>query len=256
MGLDPANRWVGGYVDYEFDHLKALLEAYGLDLAGARVLEFGCNVGASAIICATLGAAVSAIDISDSTIALATLNASRYGVENIRFSHVPDTTVLPFQDVSFDFVTCNSVLEYVSSHQLPDVMREIDRVLKPGGRIFVTGTSSRLWPREVHSRKWFVNYIPRALDTFLGRAKAQRGVFPWTIRYGFGRNYRNLDAEDGGTAFRRARKSMAASSKLTVTVRGMVWLASLVGIGPGLLGPNISCLLEKGPEAARSDRSP
>ena len=57
-GMDPDNRWVGGYVDYEERHLAPLLGAYRLDLAGqVRIVELGCHIGASAVVMARMEAA-------------------------------------------------------------------------------------------------------------------------------------------------------------------------------------------------------
>lgn len=247
VGLDPANRWVGGYVDYEWGHLRPLLAAYGIDVAGRRALEFGANVGASAIVLAVLGADVDAVDVSEEMIDLARSNAERYGHSAIRFHHVPDTRVLPFADASFDLIGCNSVLEYVHPDHLAAVQRELDRVLRPGGLLLVTGTSSRLWPRETHSGNWFGNWLPRAVDRLLpGRRGPTRGVWPWQVRNGFGPGYRNLDAADGGRAFIAARAAMEPPHD-TRMHRLIRRLAAALGVGPGLLMNNLSCVLAKAP---------
>lgn len=241
IGLDPADPWVGGYVDYEWDHLRLILDCYGVNLAGKTVLEFGCNVGASSIILALLGAKVTAVDISQSTLRLAELNARQYGVGSISFLHVPDTRRLPFPDEYFDAINCNSVIEYLDPAQRPIIQRELDRVLSTSGLLLVFGTSSRLWPREVHSRRWLTNYLPRVFDRIVGTS-LQRGVFPWTVRYGFGDRYNNLDKLDGGAAYHRSRLLMGTNA---VGLRTVVTVARVLGLGPGLLVPNISCVLRK-----------
>lgn len=241
IGMDPGSIWVGGYVDYEWHHLRYILETYDIDPADLEILEFGCNVGASAILFAHLGAKVTALDIDLELVELARRNAARYGIENIRFLTATDTRTLPFDSASFDLVSCNSVLEYVPSAMRSAVQLEINRVTRPGGRILVTGTSNRLWPKEVHSGRWLVNYLPEALDRFMG-PNVERGVWPWQVRYGFGDHYRNLDASDHGQAFRRSRLKMGSPSRL---LGMLVVLARLIGTGPGMLANNISCLLQK-----------
>ncbi|MFN2270816.1 MAG: class I SAM-dependent methyltransferase [Anaerolineae bacterium] len=247
MGLRPESLWVGGYVDYEWRHLRPILEAYGIDIAGKRVLEFGANVGASAIIYAHLGADVQAVDVTADYVDLARANARRYGRDDIRFAHVPDTRRLPFDPESFDLINCNSVLEYVRPAHLKPVQRELDRVLKVGGIILVTGTSSRLWPREVHSGRWSVNYRPdfltrRSSDT----QPTRQSVWPWAVRAGFGAHYTNLDADDGGKAFLAARANMDPPQD-TVAHHVIAGVARIVGLGPGLLMNNLSCVLRKAP---------
>lgn len=240
MGLDPANRWIGGYVEYEWQHLRHIIETLPVGLDGTHVLEFGCNVGASAILFATLGARVTAIDIGADVVELARLNAHRYGQDAIDFRHVGDTRVLPFDDGAFQMVSCNSVLEYVPPAVLPAVQREIDRVLAPGGTILVTGTSNRLSPREVHSRRWLVNYLPRRFDP--AGKHVQRGIWPTAARFGFGRHYDNLDraADDG--LFARSRRAMGMPRARLALLQGA---ATLLGTSPGLLSPNIFCVLRK-----------
>ena len=239
--LDPANPWVGGYVDYEWDHLRHILMCVPAGLHGRKVLEFGCNVGALAIVCAALGAEVSAVDVSADYVDIARLNAQQYGLAGTSFHHIADGAALPFPDACFDVVICNSVLEYVDAARLAMVQREIDRIVAPGGLILVTGTSNRLWPVEVHSRKWMVNYLPRRFDGWFGRPM-QRGVWPWSVRRGFGSRYRNLDMPAFDGIFVTSRRKIGTSAAY---LRLLLLLALLMRVGPGLLPRNLFCLLRK-----------
>ncbi|MFA9218073.1 MAG: class I SAM-dependent methyltransferase [Sphingomonadaceae bacterium] len=241
LGLKPRDPWVGGYVDYEWDHLRLVLEAMPLRLSGLPVLEFGCNVGASAILFSHLGARVSATDISAEWVSLARLNAQRYGIDDIDFRWVPDSRQLPFADGQFRLIACNSVLEYVTPAELPAVQRELDRVLAPGGMLLLTGTSNRLWPQEAHSHRWLVNYLPRYVDRLWGRP-LQRGMWPWTARHGFGPHYDNLDTAAPDNFFARSRRGMGTAPR---QLAALLWVARRLGVGPGLLAQNISCLLQK-----------
>jgi len=246
VGMNPDDPWVRDYVDYEWSHLRPWLAAYGIELAGREVLELGCNIGASSVVMAALGARVRGVDIDPAVVDVAASNARRYGLDHAAgFACVADTRDLPFAAAGFDVVLCNSVLEYVQPGQLAAVQREADRVLKPGGLLLVTGTSSRLWPKEVHTDRWFTNYVPRALDGLLfGGRSPMRGVWPWTMRYGFGAGYRNLDARDRGAAFLAARAAMDPPMDSAMHRFG-ARLGALLGIGPGLLMRNISCVLGK-----------
>ncbi len=241
MELDPNNKWIGKYVDYEWQHLRNILEEYNFTLEQANVLEFGCNVGASAIVFSILGANVWAIDVSRGMIQLAKLNALRYGVTNISFVYKEDTSCLPFEPNYFDIINCNSVLEYIPNKHLPNIQKELDRVLKVKGRILITGTSNRLWPKEVHSSYWFTNYIPHFFDSFHSK-KIERGIFPWQARYGFGKNYSNIDHEDKGKSFTKSRLTFGANEN---KLRLLNAIAQLIGVGPGMILPNISCVLSK-----------
>lgn len=246
MGLDPEDQWVGRYVDYEWDHGRHIFQSWYPSLTGVRVLEFGCNYGASAIVLAALGADVAAVDVNADYIALAKLNAMRYGMaDKIGFVHIPDTTDLPFDLEHFDCVSCNSVLEYIMPDKLHSVQQEIDRVLVPDGLILVTGTSNRLWPREVHSRKWLVNYLPRLCDPILFRSDPpERGVFPWQVVRGFG-NYQNADLQDHGSAYLTSRLKIGQSTGKLRILRATNLCLNTVGLTVGMLTPSISVALQK-----------
>ena len=167
-------------------HFAHVLRAGLCPTAGSTVLEFGCNIGATSIILAHAGAAVVACDVSSEYLALAQLNARRYGVlDAVRLLRIAGTGALPFKDGAFDLIVCNSVLEYLPPTELPHALRELDRVLAVGGYMIVWGTSNRLWPVEAHSRRWFANYVPRAVDRFL-RRPLQRGIWPWEIQRALG----------------------------------------------------------------------
>jgi SAM-dependent methyltransferase len=244
LGLDPGDAWVGGYVDYEWKMLGAILRGYRIDLRGLQALEFGCNYGASSIVMAGLGAFVRGVDVDPSAVELARHNAARYGRPDIVLHHVPDTRRLPFRDGEFDFVLCNSVLEYVCTPHLAGIVRGLRRVLKPGGRLLVTGTSSRLSPRETHSGRWLVNYLPRGLDRRLGR-NWQRGLSPLLLHRLVRDGFVDEDAADGGRSWASARAAMRGTGSAPLPVRAVAAAARLLGLGPGWLTPNLSVMLKR-----------
>ena len=256
LGLDPDNLWIGGYVDYEWHHGRHVLDTAGVNVPDAKVLEFGCNFGATSIMLATLGARVTGVDVNSDYVELARLNAASYGLESrIEVLHVPDTTRLPFADGQFDLITCNSVLEYVPHAVLKPVQRELDRVLKRGGSILVGGTSNRLWPREIHSQRWLVNYLPQCVDRLLA-TDIQRGVFPWQVRFGFGPGYRDAGLADGGVGYLEARRRMGVTSWRRMLLSAAIRVLSPLRISVGLLTPSISVLLRKDGRASPSAAPP
>ncbi len=246
LGLDPDGAWVGGYVDYEWRMLRPVLDGYGVDLRGLEVLEFGCNYGASSIVMARLGASVCGVDVDPCAVDLARLNAARHGHGAIALRHVADTRRLPFADARFDFILCNSVLEYVRPAELGAVVGELRRVLKPGGRLLVTGTASRLAPREVHSGRWLVNYLPRRVDPWLGRCW-QRGLSPFRLRRLVRDDFVDEDGAGRGEGWTAARKARRGGGPLPIPLRAVAALARRLGIGPGWLAPNISVMLRRLP---------
>jgi arsenite methyltransferase len=102
---------------------------------GERILDVGCGPGFYVDEIAELvgdGGSVVGVDASPSMLAVAASRSA--GRSNVAF-HEGDTNALPLPDSEFDAAISVQVLEYV-----PDAtgaLREINRVLKPGGRLVV-----------------------------------------------------------------------------------------------------------------------
>ncbi len=237
--------WLVGYVDHVWANERRLLEAYTGSLAGKQVLEFGCNFGATAIVLSRLGAIVSAVDVKNWILEFAQANACRYGATTISFDLIQTSGRLPFGQNRFDLITCNSVLEYVDPCVLPETLRELDRVLKPGGVLLVMGTSNRLAPREVHSKRLLINYVPRYIDRALGLAQPlQRGIWPWDITRHFPR-YCDLALADKGQNIIAAKHASDAAITKIALLRGLRIFASYIGQSVGFFTPSIFLALAK-----------
>ena len=251
-GLRSDDFWVSKYVEYELERSRHVFGGELADVRGKSVLEFGCNVGATAVVLAHLGARVKAIDVNPSFVRVAKVNAERYGLaDKIEFSHVTTTTKLPFPSQSFDVVSCNSVLEYVPHDELATVLGEIDRVLAPGGTLAILGTSNRLWPKERHSQRWLVNYVPRALDSLLPPDARRRGVTPWELRAAFP-TYEDAALADRGRALLHARSAMGLRGEDSSAMVAAARVAGAFGVSIGMLLPSIVLLLRKPSAGATS----
>src|SRR5712671_6822396 len=98
-----------------------------------KVLEIGCRLGTDGAQFAKAGADYTGIDLTEAAIGLA---RTRFEISGLPGEfRVADAENLDFADASFDRVYSHGVL-----HHTPDTaraIREIYRVLKPGGRAFV-----------------------------------------------------------------------------------------------------------------------
>jgi len=110
------------------------LEVVDLDLlgvkAGRRVLDVGCGAGRLMLRQARRGCRVTGVDLVDRDLP----RASRLLESGGRRADliVGDAGRLPFGKETFDFVSCTETLEHVADYRM--ALREITRVLKPGGR--------------------------------------------------------------------------------------------------------------------------
>ena len=115
-----------------FRYLDQVVATRRMDYRRCRVLDIGCGGGFICEEFAKRNANVTGIDPSPSTIAEATRHAKKMGFE-IEYQ-AGTGEQLPFEDNSFDLISCCDVLEHVQD--LEKVMQETARVLKPGGLYF------------------------------------------------------------------------------------------------------------------------
>jgi ubiquinone/menaquinone biosynthesis C-methylase UbiE len=101
---------------------------------GSKVLDVGCGAGQLVAELNRRGYEAWGVDISE-----AMVNHAREQYESDRF-RVADIEQLPFSDNSFDGIVCLGVLEYLNQDDA--ALREMWRVLKPGGRAIITTPSS------------------------------------------------------------------------------------------------------------------
>ena len=252
LALNPDDPWIGHYVEYEWQRLRHIIDVFIGAIGGLDILEFGCNIGGSSVVLASIGGNVTSVDISANNISLARLNLARHGIRDDQVIHVPDTRHLPFQDGCFDLITCNSVLEYIPSDMLPSILNELDRVLRPGGRVLILGTSNRLWPREIHSRRWFTNWIPSCLDKLLYNRAQPRGIFPWQITNRFS-NY--IREDKSASSFIEVKRRFGSSSSQIFVTRALTTLAAILNVSAGLLFPNIITIRRKPDGSVSQEKS-
>jgi len=144
-----------------------------------RVLEVGAGTGFFSLNLKQAGVVdqVAVTDLSPGMVEAAKSNAERLGFEVD--GRVADAERLPFGDGEFDLVVGHAVL-----HHIPDVeaaLREVLRVLKPGGRFVIAGEPTRVGD-------WYARRLGRL--TWAATTRATR--LPW-LRERWARPAEELD---------------------------------------------------------------
>ncbi len=132
---------------YRFDKLHYLpnyvdYKAY----AGQSVLDVGCGLGTDLSLFARGGAVTTGVDLSKKAIEFASKNFAWRGLQG-EFAQM-DGEALAFDDNSFDFVYCHTVLHFTANPA--EMIKEIRRVLKPGGSALLMTINRSSWLYALH----------------------------------------------------------------------------------------------------------
>lgn len=117
------------------------------ELRGDRLLDVGCGDGAYTVHLAEGFDRVDAIDIQADRLALFRERLKDDSLSERISVRDMSADRLDYDDDTFDYVVAIEVLEHIT--ELDQALREIQRVLRPGGRFAFT-TPNRWFPFETH----------------------------------------------------------------------------------------------------------
>lgn len=151
------------YVGFTFSDSVAPLVAR--QIPGGRVLDIGSGFGAFVISARRLGLEAVGVEIAPFEVEYAKrrLEQELPGLDPSSVYHLGDGHDIPFEDASFDAVTLWNVLEHV-----PDgfqLLREVARVLKQNGKVFLICPNYAAFRREAHYLVPWLPLLPRRLAT-------------------------------------------------------------------------------------------
>ena len=125
----------------------------GVELAGRRLLDIGCGLGAPALLLAGMGAQVTGIDLEAPLLRRAQAAARAQGLaERAAFRQV-EAGPLPFADASFDVVFSSGAFTQIEDKAAS--FAEVHRVLKPAGAFTLYDWFKAPGPYSAAMREWF-----------------------------------------------------------------------------------------------------
>jgi len=156
--------------------LKQTLAAFRPVFVNRRVLDFGASSGLSICALIELGAAkVVGIEPEEPRVERGQAILSNTGsADRARILHVGDTAHLPFADGSFEFVLANAVFEHIPQPR-DRYIREVWRVLAPGGHFLLNETPNKYLPLDYHTTGLL--FVPWLRSGIAHRYAVWRGRF-------------------------------------------------------------------------------
>lgn len=145
-----------------------------------HLVDFGCGNGAQTLRFRERFDVITGVDIAPAELAAFARECARLGCEGTVRGVLADDAGLPLPDACADVVTSFTVLEHVADERR--ALRELRRVLKPGGLLVVT-VPNRWWLFETHgcdlpllpwNRVPLVSWWPRRLHDRWARARIYR----------------------------------------------------------------------------------
>lgn len=163
---------IASVYDLLAEHSEQPMREKGLKLLavrrGERVLELGFGTGHCLVeLARAVGrdGKVLGVDLSENMLALADELLRKKRLTRRVELHCGDAEHLPFEPGSIDAVFASFTLELFDTPELPKVLAEWRRVLKPGGRLVVVAVSKEGPPGFVlKAFEWTHKHFPNLVD--------------------------------------------------------------------------------------------
>ncbi len=136
------------------------------DLAGRRVLDFGCGCGASTSILGRVapGCRLTGIELEEAHLDIARRRVAYHGLGNVTLQVSPSPESLPEGIGTFDHIIFSAVFEHLMPAERKALFPLVWSHLEPGGILFLGQTPHRWFPIEGHTTGLpLINYLPRGL---------------------------------------------------------------------------------------------
>lgn len=164
---DKLSRWYDLFTAFESAYREVGLQMLNVQ-EGERVLEIGFGTGHAIVTLArSVGDAgkVYGVDPSEGMLKRAQARVDKAGVADRAILHRGDAMKLGYAADFFDAVFMSFTLELFDTPEIPIVLRECRRVLRPGGRIGVVAMSKQgnpSWTMRLY--EWAHRTFPAYVD--------------------------------------------------------------------------------------------
>ncbi len=157
---------------YQADRLAQVQQVMG-NVQSLRILDLGAGMGGFAVAAALAGARVTACEYNPDYCRIIRLRAARYRLSLPIINAAGEA--LPLPRAAFDLAVAWDVLEHVNDPVA--VLRELARVLRPGGHALITAINRRAWI-DPHYHMRGINWLPRPLAELVIelRGRTKRGA--------------------------------------------------------------------------------
>ena len=156
--------------------VRRTVAGHGIENGAAQILDLATGTGDMAVKMALKmpGAHITGADLSEGMLALARHKAEKTGCSGRVEFHKAEAEQLPFSDGEFDAVTVAFGVRNFGD--IPQGLREIQRVLRPGGRVFILEFST---PRGKIFGGAYRFYFHRVLPLIGGGISSDRAAYSY-----------------------------------------------------------------------------
>jgi len=159
---DHLSRWYDWLAGPERRFMRRGLQLLSIQ-PGERVLEIGFGTGHALVRIAQAAGRSYGVELSPGMLAVARRRVARAGLSRAVQPALADAMRLPFVAGVFDALLMSFTLELFDTPDIPVVLAECRRVLRPGGRLGVVALAQGGGP-AVRLYEWAHRRFPRAID--------------------------------------------------------------------------------------------
>ena len=152
-------RFVPGYggTQIRYEHMHRYAIAHEL-CKGKRTLDYGCGEGYGTAILAKNASSVVGVDVDPEAIKHSKDTYADFS--NATFQRL-ESSLLPFPDGHFEFITCFEVIEHVTNQE--EILSELSRVLSPTGTLLISTPNKaeysdlNNYSNEFHVKEFYID---------------------------------------------------------------------------------------------------